>query len=780
MGTIASFWTWFGQSTPEEIAFNTTQWVSLSRMPYWLWAMVAAALAFSLWLSWRGTRGAPLQTRASLLVLRTLAVSGVVVLLAEPGLRKLATSKEANRVVIAIDTSSSMAQKDNDSSDRLQQALRYKSILEADLANREAPFIVESLRVDSEVASLSNALEEEFSIGTRVASGRLSDLASLFSPENGLAEKSPLAGVVLLSDGADTQGLSPALTPELRANLANLNAPVHTIWLGSTKPFSDIAFTRVITDDFAFVRNQVKVQLLVRHVGFSEISLPITLREDGKPLWTKPFTLSEGNETVLTLEFEPKSAGKHVYTLAAPVRPEESIAENNRIDFALKVIRDRIRVLQVAGRPSWDERFVRRLLRENPSVDLISFFILRSPTDVAGASNRDLSLIPFPTRELFTEELNTFDVVIFQDFNYRPYQMGMYLENVKEFVEEAGGGFLMIGGSLSFSEGDYDNTPIAEILPVQLLSGHGHLSEDTFRPLLTQAGRSHPITDLEDVVGVAEPFAILPELEGVNLVAGLHPDAQMLLAHPYLNAGDGPQPVVAVREVQKGRTMSVMTDSTWMWSLPHVGNGGQGDAHRRFLANALRWLIRDPELSRVKIGLSETELAPGTSLRAEVRSFDARYAPEGGADVRVVFTPLDASPTSDSSQEVILEGKTDADGQWQTEFSPPTPGAWRVRVRATKDGLSIGSDENAFVVQSVQLETLHAEPRPEILRAIAAAGGGVFAEDGNVDGLRFKDHGVEKVHRQKTEPLWNHWLPMLWVALLASMEWWWRRRRGFA
>ena len=780
MGTIASFWTWLGQATPEELEFNTTQWVSLSRMPFWLWGLIAVAMVFSLWLSWRGTRGAPVRTRVSLLALRTLAVGGVVVLLAEPGLRKLATSKEANRVVIAVDTSGSMAQKEKDASSRLQQALRYKSMLEADLANRDAPFVVETLRIDSEVAPLSAALEEEYENGVREASGNLSDLGALFSTDSGLAEKSPLAGVVLLSDGADTQGLSAALTPELRANLARLDAPVHTLWLGSTKPFSDIALTRVIADDFAFVRNQVKVQLLVRHVGFSEISLPITLREDGRPLWTKSFPLSEDDETLLTLEFEPKSAGKHVYTLAAPVRPEESIAENNRIDFTLKVIRDRIRVLQVAGRPSWDERFVRRLLRENPSVDLISFFILRSPTDVAGASNRDLSLIPFPTRELFTEELNTFDVVIFQDFNFRPYQMGRYLQNVKDFVEEAGGGFLMIGGSLSFSEGDYDNTPIAEILPVRLLGGHGHLSEDTFRPLLTQAGRSHPITDLEDVVGVAEPFAVLPELEGVNQVAALHPEAQMLLAHPYLNAGEGPQPVVAVREVKKGRTMAILTDSTWMWSLPHVGNGGQGDAHRRFLANALRWLIRDPELSRVKIGLSDTELEPGAALRAEVRSFDARYAPEGGADVRVVFTPLDAASATTPNREITMEGKTDADGQWQAKFVPPTPGAWRVRVRATKDGLSIGSDDNAFVVQSVQLETLHAEPRPEILRAIAAAGGGIFVDDGNVEGLRFTDHGLEKIHRQKTEPLWNHWLPMLWVSLLASMEWWWRRRRGFA
>lgn len=780
MNSIASLFSWFRQAAPEDLAFNATQWVSLSRMPAWMWFGVAGALILSLWLSWRGTRGAPPKTRLALFLLRTLMVGGVAILLAEPGLRKLATSKEANRVVIAVDTSASMAQTEKDQASRVQLALQLKARLEKDLSEREAPFVIETLHIGDNVEPLPASLEEMLRTGSQQPTGAVSDLAALFDPANGLPEKTPLAGVVLMSDGADTQGLTTALTPELRGHLAGLDAPVHTVWLGSEKPFADVALTQVIADDFAFVRNQVKVQVIVRHVGFSNRSLPLTLREDGRPLWTRPFTLSEGNESVLTLDFEPKSAGKHVYTLAAPVHPDESIAENNRIDFTLKVIRDRIRVLQVAGRPSWDERFVRRLLRENPSVDLISFFILRSPTDVAGASNRDLSLIPFPTRELFTEELNTFDVVIFQDFNFRPYQMGMYLENVKEFVEETGGGFLMIGGSLSFSEGDYENTPIAEILPVQLMPGHGHLSEDKFRPLLTPAGRSHPITDLEDVVGVAEPFAVLPELEGVNLVAGLSPDAQMLLAHPYLNAGENPQPVVAVREVKKGRTMAVLTDSTWMWSLPHVGNGGRGDAHRRFLANSLRWLIRDPELSRVKVALSETTLAPGARLKAEIRSFDVRYAPEGGADVRVIFTPLDAAPASAPSEEIVIDGKTDPDGQWQTEFTPPTPGAWRVRVSATKDGLSIGSDENAFVVQSVQLEALHAEPRADILRSIAAAGRGNFVGDGNVEDLRFRDHGIEKIHRQKTEPLWNHWLPMLWIACLASLEWWWRRRRGFA
>ena len=131
--------------------------------------------------------------------------------------------------------------------------------------------------------------------------------------------------------------------------------------------------------------------------------------------------------------------------MRVPVDPEERIVQNNRLDFTLKVIRDRLRVLQVSGHPSWDERFLRQLLKENPSVDLISFFILRTPTDQSGAPSSELSLIPFPTRQLFTEELHTFDIVIFQDFDYLPYNMSHYLGNIRDFVKDAGGGFLMIG-----------------------------------------------------------------------------------------------------------------------------------------------------------------------------------------------------------------------------------------------------------------------------------------------------------------------------------------------
>ena len=136
----------------------------------------------------------------------------------------------------------------------------------------------------------------------------------------------------------------------------------------------------------------------------------------------------------------------------------------------VRVIRDKIRVLQVAGQPSWDVRALRQMLKSNPNVDLISFFILRTQESISLVPNDEMSLIPFPTRELFEQQLPSFDLIVLQDFEYVPYNIGDYLENIRSYVE-GGGGLAMLGGAASFTSGGsggYYGTPVAAALPVEL------------------------------------------------------------------------------------------------------------------------------------------------------------------------------------------------------------------------------------------------------------------------------------------------------------------------
>lgn len=783
--------------------WNDSDLTSLTALPAWALAVAGCLLVGALFLSTTSTRGAPLRLRGGLFALRLLLCAAVFIVLLEPGRRLLATSREPDRVVVAVDVSASMAIGEGSEQRVKQAAVAAEAVVDDAVARG---FNVDVRVFDGEARASSVDELKELQRGGLQALGKETRLASVLDVVSAAGDDgagaavgaAPLGGVVVISDGADTAGLVPGLNVDVRERLARLGtgvgapvpAPLHTVVVGADAHFKDVVVDHVVADEFAFVRNPLKIEVVLRQRGYVGQVVPLTLSEDGVVIARSDVTLTgDGEDVHAKLEVTPQRAGKRLYTVQVPVLYGEAIAENNRLDFTVKLIRDRIRVLQVAGRPSWDERFVRRLLKENPSVDLISFFILRSTTDISGAPNSELSLIPFPTKELFTEQLHTFDVVIFQDFNYRPYQMGIYLKNVAQYVKD-GGGFLMIGGDLTFSEGDYQGTELAEVLPVRLRDGHGNVDGEDFTPVVTDAGKFHPITDVSSALASTEAgIAALPPLQGLNLSAGLSDGAVALLTHPFQNADDGSaQPVIAVKDVEKGRSVAILTDTMWHWALPHVGNGGAssstGDAHRKLIANTLRWLIRDPELSHVKLSLEahgdlrSRGVEPGSEVQAVVRTFNAKYQPEGGDKLRLTLQPLE----EDGGGTVrTVDGETGADGTFRAGLLPDRPGAWRARVDVTgADGRVKGSDEDVFVVRATSLERLYAEARPDILKALAAAGGGRSVDVDDVKGLPFTDHQKVRVHRQKTEPLWNTPVALAVIVLLAAGEWWWRRRRGFA
>ena len=232
------------------------------------------------------------------------------------------------------------------------------------------------------------------------------------------------------------------------------------------------------------------------------------------------------SEEKVAFDWLPDHPGNFVFRISTPVLAGEALASNNEQAFTLKVIRDRVRVLHLCGRPSWDERFLRAMLRRDPNVDLVSFFILRTETDEQPWNRNDLSLIPFPTYEIFEEQLRSFDLVIFQNFNYAPYGVEPFLPGVRDYVE-GGGALAMVGGDLSFASGGYGATALRDVLPVELpptppaltARATGDLTTDTFRPRLTPEGRAPP-GDVADARPARQRGALgkLPPLEGINRV----------------------------------------------------------------------------------------------------------------------------------------------------------------------------------------------------------------------------------------------------------------------
>jgi hypothetical protein len=488
--------------------YNEYRWVLLS--PWGRTGLVvgsiitAAVIALSVFTS---RQVLSLWRRTGMIILRSAGAMTALVLFLEPAIELRQVAREPNHIAVVVDDSESMSLRDQTSGpSRMDRVRELLSESATTLDRWRADHILDFYTLSSSLTpqSESNAAPAAKGNATQIRVG----LEQLRQKYDG----TDLAGVILLSDGLATgKFVDGATDGASRDFLRSLETRVHTVW-AARDGLRDTAIVRVLADEFAFVRTVVRIEAVIRSTGYGKRRIPVTLSSEGVPLRRQWVELEAGStEAKVAFEFTPSQVGRYVYRVDTPVDGGEAVSSNNERSFILRVIRDKFRVLQVAGRPSWDVRALRGMLKQNPNVDLISFFILRMNTDISMAANSEMSLIPFPTDELFKEQLPSFDLVILQNYNFLPYGMARYLGNLRDYVRD-GGALVMLGGSLSFTSGGYYRTPIDELLPVALLPGSARASslvdEGDFAPLLTDIGRSHPITSLRydpDAGGAPDP-----------------------------------------------------------------------------------------------------------------------------------------------------------------------------------------------------------------------------------------------------------------------------------
>ncbi len=815
----------------------------------WPARIVALAVALlSLLLAWRALRRDTRRRRRMLLALRAGGVLAVLFLFFQPALKLRNVTRLPNHIAVLVDTSESMSLAEQGSGET--RAARAAALL-----SREQPELLRwqgQHKIDFYTFGdrLQPATAESLTRpGGHPSHADATRVREALAAVRQRYEGRDLAGVVLFSDGLDNGRLSasdaalggkkdaPAdRRPEVfdadtRDFLRTLDAPVHTVAVGRPG-LRDVAIARVLADQFAFARTAVEVEarlqvLNAEAAGWQGRSLPVTLRRDGVPVLTVDVDLRPGqSEYRVIFPFTPERVGKYLYEISTPVLPGEAITENNHRTFILKVVRDKIRVVHVAGRPTWDARFLRGLLKHDPNIDLVAFFILRSPSDLEPLQSEETSLIPFPCEELFQEQLRSFDLIILHNFNYTAY-CGQYLQPaIVPFVND-GGAVAMIGGDLSFSSGGYYGSELAQILPVVLNPDDGGglpapggpqlVDPEPFHPRLTPAGKSHVVTALRlDVKENGARWDALPPLEGLNLVARARPQATVLLAHPKHKDADGnPMPVLTVAEFGKGRTLALQADSSWRWGFgavtqraqasgltpspssgpgfgpgaPLAGPGEEGDArgsgYQRFYEQAIRWLIRDPSLRLLRIETSDTEYRRDQQVRVEVRAFGPDYQPAQRVEVTLSIARVgspELATTGSAPPAPPHTVRTDEDGAASTEWPPLPPGGYRVTARALLGGRP-ADDTEVFVVRGAARELENPEADDRLLQQLSRATSGIarsYADRDGLSGLNFQPPHIVHVNQHRDIELWNNWAVLVLGVVCFSLNWTLRRRWGYA
>jgi hypothetical protein len=433
---------------------------------------------------------------------------------------------------------------------------------------------------DAALAQLRAQIKADPSLELReLHLGRSADGTMIFGPLSRLlsdVQPERVAGLVLVTDGiVHDVPKSPAELP--------VHAPLHVLLTGSRNE-ADRKLTVLRAPVFGIVGEPVSLVLRVDDEGpegstqpVSQTDAGITISVDGHVVDERriatgaevslPVTLSHGGENVIEVETEPG--------------PSELTLFNNHAVVTANGVRDRLRVLLVTGEPHAGERTWRNLLKADPAVDLVHFTILRPPEKQDGTPIDELSLIAFPTRELFVEKLDQFDLIIFDRYRRHGVLPIVYLNNVASYVEH--GGALLDAAGPSFATGlSLYRTPLAAVLPAQPT---GAVFEEGFKPRLTLKGLHHPVT---------------AGLKGANANENEDPqwgrwfrliDSTPMSGDTLMTGAEG-RPALVLSRVGEGRVAQLLSDESWLWARGFEGGGPQAELLRRLA----HWLMKEPEL----------------------------------------------------------------------------------------------------------------------------------------------------------------------------------------
>lgn len=746
--------------------------------------------------------------RILLLSLRVVGLLALTMLVFELTLRVEQVGPSGRRVVVLADRSASMALADApeiDADTTTRQARIEQVWAESEDARagwRDDGYLVEVRGFDGKTHPYTGELAQTLHT---TPGGASSDLARALSElAQGGADEVPLSAVVVLSDGlvaSDT-----ATDEHLRAVATSLGVPITTVSAGAPA-IRDVAVADVRAGEFAFVENVTEIEATVVAHGYDGAGTEIELRRDGEVVARRRIRLgTDGEERVVRFEVAPDRIGQFVYEIAVQPQANEATTDNNRRAFVIKVLRDKVRVLHVAGRPDWDVRALRTLLRRDPNVELLSYYILRGFDDIQREdTTAPLSLIPFPTDELFEEELGSFDLVILHNFDAEPHQVAQYIDNIAQYVVE-GGALVLIGGDLGPTDAGYARSAISALLPVDSRRPAA-LRHEAFRPQVTEAGRRHPITAwLSGASGSG--WDSLPELPNYNpTTLARHADAigaSALLVHPTDRDEHGQsRPILAVAEPGKGRTMVLETGATWRLGfapdLPLIDGARPYDL---LWLGAVRWLLRDDSSGRLRLETDRPRYRVGEAVELSAETVTTAYAPEPEVPVTWELRPLVEGSRGPDAPPPLRGGAWTTDGLGRArEIVLDLPvGAYEAIARRELSGEGEGEGDapddtvgqhevrRVFIVEPPGRELARVDADPGIARlaALAEATGGealVATDDDRLPrglpvGDPFVDEGAVRVDARRDVPLWNGWIAWVLLALGFGGEWLLRRRAG--
>lgn len=781
---FASVFQWLLGSPP--IAFERGQLELLVPWSaFWAAAVLIAALVFFL-LGYRrlgGRLGRP--GRLLLGGVRGAAIALVVLCLLRPQLVLSLVVPQENVVGVLLDDSRSMRIADEADGTSRGEMLRRAFPDNAD-GNSGEEALGPALREKfvTRMFRFSDTVERVESVGALDFTGARTDLGGgLGQVAEGLASL-PLAGIVLLTDGADTVagGTGEAFEQTL-LDLRARGVRVYPVPLGQAAFETDFELGPPDAPPRVLRGSLLEIRLPLRARGLAGRPARVEALDEGRIIATETVRLPDDDvETSVTMLAPAEEAGVRRLRFRVAPFPGEVLTRNNERSVQVEVEDRPLKLLYFEGQPRWELKFLRRAAAGDPELQIAC--LIRTAegkfyrVDIASA---DELAGGFPDTR---EELFGYGGVVLGSVEASFFSQDQ-LNMLRDFVSQRGGGLLTLGGTAAYGEGGYRDTPIADILPLALPEPPASPAAARERPggapvrelrvLPTRAGSLHPVVRLApDPLANEELYRGLPALTSVNRTAAPKPGASVLLE------GLGPdgesEPVLLIQRFGRGRVASLTAQDLWVWQMD-ASVAVEDETHELLSRRLLRWLA-DEAPRRVEVSASPAASLVGERVTLKARVEDERFLAVNGAVVEAGVTAPDGAVSA-----VPLRWTGQGDGEYSGVYVTESSGAHRVEVRAEGAGLSADAEDTRaatwFEAGAVDDEFFDAEADLELLGRIASATGGrVFAPgdaEDLVTDLSLAESGTTVVERRE---LWN--VPGVFLLLfgLLAAEWGVRQARG--
>ena len=708
------------------------------------------------------------RDRIVLTALRMLALALVVFCLFRPTLVVKAAIPQQNVVAVLMDDSRSMQIGDWTNNQPRAEFLRQElaansSPLLKSLSDR---FLVRTFRFSNTSARVNSVKDLNFGgsqtkIGTAL-DGVREELAGL-----------PVAGIILVTDGADTT--EGSLTNTL-LNLKAEKLPVFTVGVGSAKLPRDIQIDRVSTPRTVLKGASLLVDAVITQSGYSGQTVTLDVEDDGRIVGSQKVQFPvDGSPAAVRVRATASTPGPRVFTFKVAPQPGEVVAQNNQRDALVDVRDTRERILYFEGEPRSEMKFINRAVADDKNLQIVTLQrtadnkFLRLGVD---PGNVDELLGGFPKTR---DELFQYKGLILGSIEAAAFSADQ-LQMIADFVDRRGGGMLMLGGARSFGEGGYGGTPVADALPL-LIDPKTRAAEPTtfarIKVLPTRAGQAHAVTQ---IAGTEEASAArwpeLPQVTTINTPLSLKPAATVLM-----NGTDDRlrnMPVLIWQPYGRGKSIAFMAQDSWEWQM-HASIPLEDMTHENFWRQMLRWLVTDVP-GPVEATTTTDRVEPGEAVTIEASVVDPTWVELNDAHVMARVTR-----PGGTTLDVPLQWTGERDGQYRGTFVSTVPGAYEIAVDGDRNGKPVGTNSAYVRAGAGDGEyfdpTMHEAP----LRRIAEETGGRFYTTTDVAGLpedvSYAGRGVTSVEERE---LWN--MPIILVMLvgLVCAEWGYRRAVGLS